>query len=126
MVHIALFLQRQYRVSLDIGQSFVRLYGSSGSMYCDNCPYATADTVDTLAEFEKIIPTNFKERYRKIPPDKDGTFATELAVSFLIIHDHNKYFKEAYKAVYGLFSFHDYRLFKEFGLELPGDKFDCD
>jgi hypothetical protein len=29
--------------------------------------------INTLAEFEKIIPPNFKERYRKIPPDKDGT-----------------------------------------------------
>ena len=26
--------------------------------------------INTLAEFEKIIPPNFKERYRKIPPDQ--------------------------------------------------------
>jgi hypothetical protein len=48
--------------------------------------------INTLAEFEKIIPPNFKEKYRKIPPDKNGTYVTELAVWFLIIHDHNKYF----------------------------------
>lgn len=80
--------------------------------------------INTLAELEKIIPTNFKERYSKIPPDKDGTYATGLAVWFLIIHDHKKYFEEAYKEMYGLFNSHDYRVFKEFGIELPGDKFD--
>ena len=82
--------------------------------------------INTLAELEKIIPTNFKEKYCKIPPSKYGTFATGLAISFLIIHDHKKYFEEAYKEKYGLFTSHDYRLFKEFGIELPGDKFDCD
>ena len=82
--------------------------------------------INTLAEFEKIIPPNFKERYRKIPPDKDGTYVTGLAVWFLIIHDHNKYFEEAYKQIYGGFNSHDDRVFKEFGVELTRDKFECD
>jgi putative GTP pyrophosphokinase len=83
----------------------------------------------TLAEFEKIIPANFKERYHKISPDKHGTYVTGLAVWFLIIHDHKKYFAEAYKQIYGVFNSHDYRLFKEFGVntsEFPSDIFDCD
>jgi ppGpp synthetase/RelA/SpoT-type nucleotidyltranferase len=83
----------------------------------------------TFAEFEKIIPPNFKERYRKISPDKHGTYVTGLAVWFLIIHDHKKYFEEAYKPIYGVFNSHDYRLFEEFGVnisELPSDIFDCD
>jgi putative GTP pyrophosphokinase len=82
--------------------------------------------INTLAEFEKTIPPNFKEKYRKIPPDKNGTYVTGLAVWFLIIHDHNKYFEEAYKQIYGGFNSHDDRVFKEFGVELTRDKFECD
>ena len=85
--------------------------------------------INTLAEFEKIIPPNFKERYRKIPPDRDGTYVTGLAVWFLIIHDHKNYFERAYKPNYGDFNSHDHRVFEEFGVnlsELPRDIFDCD
>ena len=69
--------------------------------------------ISTLAELEKIIPPNFKERYRKIRPDRDGTYVTGLAVWFLIIHDQKKYFEESYKETYGVFNSHDYRVFEE-------------
>jgi hypothetical protein len=77
----------------------------------------------------RCLSPKVKERYRKIPPSKYGTYATGLAVWFLIIHDHKKYFEKAYKQIYGPFDSHDYRLFEEFGVnisELPGDIFDCD
>jgi putative GTP pyrophosphokinase len=85
--------------------------------------------INTLAALERIIPPNFKEKYRKIPPDRDGTYVTGLAVWFLIIHDQKKYFEESYKEIYGVFNSHDYRVFEEFGVDvsaLPLDKFECD
>jgi putative GTP pyrophosphokinase len=83
----------------------------------------------TLAEFEKIIPNNFKQKYEKIPKSGYGTYATGLVVWFLIIHDPKKYFEVAYKKTYGIFNSHDYRVFREFGVDtskLPSDIFDCD
>lgn len=87
--------------------------------------------INTLEDFEKIIPINFKERYinAKIPIPKYGIFATGLIVWFLIIHDHKKYFELAYKPSYGIFDSHDHRVFEEFGVDvskLPSDIFDCD
>jgi ppGpp synthetase/RelA/SpoT-type nucleotidyltranferase len=82
--------------------------------------------INTLAALEKIIPHNFKERYRKIRPDIDGTYVTGIAVWFLIIHDQKEYFDEAYSQIYGVFNSHDYRVFEEFGVDvsaLPRDKF---
>jgi hypothetical protein len=87
--------------------------------------------INTLEDLEKIIPTNFKERYlnAKIPVPKYGIFATGLIVWFLIIHNQKKYFELAYKPSYGIFDSHDYRVFEEFGVnlsELPEGIFDCD
>jgi hypothetical protein len=59
----------------------------------------------TLAEFEKIIPDNFKEKYCEIPSSKYGTYVTGLVVWFLIIHDHKKYFEQAYKCFGGWTSY---------------------
>jgi hypothetical protein len=38
----------------------------------------------TLAEFEKIIPDNFKEKYCEIPSSKYGTYVTGLVAGFLL------------------------------------------
>ncbi len=56
--------------------------------------------INTPAQFEKLIPVDFKERYRRIQPSKYGTCATGLVVWFLIIHDRKKYFATAYKGSY--------------------------
>jgi hypothetical protein len=45
------------------------------------------------------LPPRFKERYRKTPPSEYGTYATGLAVWYLIIHDHKKYLEKAYKQI---------------------------
>jgi ppGpp synthetase/RelA/SpoT-type nucleotidyltranferase len=85
--------------------------------------------INTLAEFEKIIPDNFKVRYSKIPASKYGTYVTGLVVWFLIIHDHKKYFEEAYKESYGKFDSHDFRILKEFGVDtskFPSTISECD
>jgi hypothetical protein len=85
--------------------------------------------INTLAEFEKIIPDNFKVRYSKIPASKYGTYVTGLVVWFLIIHDHKKYFEEAYKESYGKFDSHDFRVLKEFGVDtskFPSTISECD
>jgi putative GTP pyrophosphokinase len=85
--------------------------------------------INTLSEFERIIPANFKEKYCKIPESKYGVYITGLVVWFLIIRDHKKYFKEAYKESYGIFDSHDFHVFKEFGVdisEFPRDVIDCD
>jgi putative GTP pyrophosphokinase len=55
--------------------------------------------IKTLAEFEKIIPSNFKERYLKLPKSKYGTYATGIVLWILIIHNYwnisKKYMKRA-------------------------------
>jgi putative GTP pyrophosphokinase len=85
--------------------------------------------ITTLADFEKIIPPDFKEKYLEVPGSKYGTYATGLVVWLLIIHDYKKYFNEVYKKSYGIFDAHDYYVFKKFGLDtskFPTDLFDCD
>jgi hypothetical protein len=36
--------------------------------------------IKTLADFEKIIPSNSKERYLKLPKSKYGTYATGIVL----------------------------------------------
>jgi hypothetical protein len=73
--------------------------------------------INTLAELERIIPDNFKEKYSKIPSSKYGIYATGLVIWFLIIHDHKKYLEKAYKESYGNFDSHDLHVLEEFGVD---------
>ena len=84
--------------------------------------------ITTLADFERIIPPDFKEKYLEIPSSKYGTYATGLVVWLLIIHDYKKYFHEVDKESYGNFDSHDFQVFEKFGLDtsrLPRNRFDC-
>lgn len=83
----------------------------------------------TIAEFENIIPPNFKEKYHEIPPSGYGTYVTGLVVWFLIIHNAQEYFEKAYKKSYGIFNSHDFLVFRHFGVDtskIASDLFDCD
>ena len=85
--------------------------------------------ITTLADFERIIPPDFKEKYLEIPSSKYGTYATGLVIWLLIIHDYKKYFHEVYKESYGIFDTHDFHVFSKFGLDtskFPTNLFECD
>lgn len=84
--------------------------------------------IKTIADFQKIIPANFKEKYLEIPSSTYGTYATGLVVWLLIIHDYKKYFDEVYKESYGIFDTHDFHVFEKFGLDtskFPRNLFNC-
>lgn len=85
--------------------------------------------INTLADFERIIPPDFKEKYTMLPKSRFGTYATGLVVWILIIHDFQKYFNEVYKESYGIFNAHDALVFKTFGLDITKFpkkvEFDC-
>ena len=74
--------------------------------------------IKTLADLEKIIPYNFKERYLKLPKSKYGTYATGIVLWILIIHNFRKYFKEVYHESDGIFDSHDALVFEEFGINI--------
>lgn len=106
---------------------FKAQYGSAKDRDVINQLHAMGIT--TLADFERIIPPNFKEKYAALPKSKFGTYATGLVVWILIIHDFQKYFNDVYKESYGTFNAHDALVFKAFGLDISRFpkkvEFDC-
>ena len=85
--------------------------------------------IKTLQDFDKVIPSDFKEKYMKIRPPKRGTNLSRLITHILVIYKTEDYFNRAWQGRYYEFDSQDYLVFQEFNVNMnnfPEEiHFDC-
>lgn len=73
--------------------------------------------IRTLADFNAIIPQNFKEKFAKASKPKDIVTFTTIIRCILIINDSGNYFSNAWKHHYNTFDYHFWKVFNEFEVD---------
>jgi len=72
--------------------------------------------IRTLADLNRIMPQNFREKLTRVSKPKDFVTFTDIIRNVLIIHDPENYFKKAWKHHYNTFDYHFWKVFNEFGV----------
>jgi hypothetical protein len=84
--------------------------------------------IQSIADLNRIIPGDFKNRYKRVRTPRDGINLFRLLTHVLVIYKFDEYFKKVWRTG-EMFDTHDYLIFKKFGLdtdEFPqGVEFDC-
>jgi putative GTP pyrophosphokinase len=73
--------------------------------------------INTLADLDEIIPSEFKDKYMKLRGPRGGLTLYILLTHIMVIHDFNKYFSTIWTEGAAYFDAHDYLVFETFGVD---------